>query len=311
MRILHVENTAGVPSILAKAQRAAGHQVAVMETYWKPITFPHDIELYYTGNVLHDIRNIRKVSRECIDFDIVHVHGGLNRKRLDVLSMHIIHRKPLVVHYHGSETRMGYGMAYRSHARAKIVSRPDLLKYHDDAVFIPNPVESVPCCPFERDKEPTVVHITNKRSFKGTDLVIEAMEELAKEGVRFRFELVESQPHNVVLEKICGSHILIDQVLQLSEELPSVIGMVSLEAMIRGKAVISTFDQELRPYYPGCPVQAIEYGKDALKQAVRQLVDDMDWTKNLGVQGRKYVSDHHSPKVICDRIMTIYEKALE
>ena len=93
--------------------------------------------------MLRDIKNIRKVSRACLGYDLVHVHGGINRKRLDVLAMHFIHRKPLLVHYHGSETRMGYGMAYQSMVDSKIVSRPDLLKWHPDAVFIPNPMEPV------------------------------------------------------------------------------------------------------------------------------------------------------------------------
>ena len=311
MRILHVENLAGVPAILAKAQRDSGHQAAVLETYRNPFNFPHDFELYYHGQgPLHDLRTMKKVSRACIDFDIVHVHGGLNRKRLDVLSMHIIHRKPLVVSYHGSETRMGYGMAYRSQVDEKIVSRPDLLKWHRDATFIPNPIEKVPDCPFDFEAIPKVVHLTHNRAFKGTDLIIEAMEELSREGLRFKFDLVERQPNAVALERISDSHILIDQVIPGTPELPSVIGVASLEAMARGKAVVSTFDREYRSYYPGCPVRAIDFGKSQLKEEVRSLVHDLGGTMRVGVLGRTYVSEHHSPRGISDKVMKVYEKAL-
>jgi hypothetical protein len=312
MRILHVENLAGVPAILAKAQIASGHQAKVLETHRNPYNFPHDLELYYGGNgPFHDIRTMKRVSRSSIDFDLVHVHGGLNRKRLDVLGMHVIHRKPIIVHYHGSETRMGYGMAYRSVAKAKIVSRPDLLRWHKDATFIPNPIESVPECRFDASAVPKVVHVSNNPALKGTGIIKEAMAELAEEGLAFDFELVENKSHSDVLEKMAGSHVLIDQVLPGREDLPSIIGMVSLEAMVRGKAVVSTFDREFRSFYPGCPVQAIDFGKTPLKEAVRHLIKDMDLTMQLGVLGRRYVSDHHSPMVICDKVLGVYEKALE
>ena len=307
-----MENIAGVPAILAKAQNASGDHASVLETRRNPYNFPHDLEMYYGGKgLLGDIRTMMKVSRSCVGFDIVHVHGGLNRKRLDILGMHLIHRKPLVVHYHGSETRMGYGMAYRSFAAAKIVSRPDLMKWHGDAEFIPNPIEPVPQVPFDLGAVPKVVHVSNNRALKGTDTVIEAMAELRKEGAVFDFELVENQGNAVVLEKIAASHILIDQVIQGTEELPSIIGMVSLEAMARGKAVVSTFDQEFRPYYTGCPVLSIDYGKERLKQAVKGLVEDMERAKGLGAEGRRYVSVHHSPGVICERVQRVYQKALE
>jgi hypothetical protein len=311
IKILHIENIAGVPGILAEAQRSSGLKATVLETRRNPYNFPHDLELYYGGNgLVQDLRTMRKVSQASIGYDLVHVHGGLNRKRLDVLGMRIIHHKPLVVHYHGSETRMGYGMAYRYMAKAKIVSRPDLLRWHPDAIFIPNPIREVPECTFDVNTVPTVVHVSNNSALKGTNVIKEAMAELLQEGLAFRFELVENQAHGVVLEKIARSHVLIDQVLPGRPELPSIIGMVSLEAMVRGRAVVTTFDKEFRAFYPDCPVRTIEYGKSELKDEVRRLVTDLDQTMILGAQGRKYTSSHHSPKVIADRVMQVYEKVL-
>ncbi|HEY3421266.1 MAG TPA: hypothetical protein VGK23_12015 [Methanomassiliicoccales archaeon] len=284
----------------------------MLETHRNPYNFPHDMELYYGGaGIFHDIATMRKVSRVCRDFDLVHVHGGLNRKRFDVLAMRFVHRKPIVVHYHGSETRMGYGMAYRSIARAKIVSRPDLLRWHADASFIPNPIEMVPECLFDTGTIPKVVHVSNNPLLKGTEIIKEAMDELIMEGLNFKFELVENQPHEEVLKRIASAQILIDQVLPTSEDLPSIIGMVSLEAMVRGRAVVSTFDREFRSYYPECPVRAIEYGKASLKEEVSRLVSDMNLTMKLGALGRKYVADHHSPKVICDKVQSVYDKVLD
>jgi glycosyltransferase involved in cell wall biosynthesis len=311
MKILHVENLAGVPSILAKAQNESGHQAKVLETHRNPFNFPHDLELYYGGKgLLHDFKTMQKVSSSCIGYDLVHVHGGLNRKRLDVLGMHFIHRKPLVVHYHGSETRMGYGMAYRSLPDAKIVSRPDLLKWHEDAVFIQNPIEVVETRKFEGSEVPSVVHLTSNPKFKGTELIKEAMKELAQEGLVFRFELIENKSHAFALDKISSSHIVIDQVLPKDPNLPSIIGMVSLEAMARSKVVITTFDEEFRKYYPGCPAHAIEYGRSQLKDAVREFVNDMEATKKVGDQGMKYVKEFHSPKVVCEKLMVEYKKVV-
>jgi glycosyltransferase involved in cell wall biosynthesis len=310
MKILHIENHAGVAHELAEAQKRAGHEATVMETWWNPTDQPHDVDFYYgREGLIDDLRKMRRVVRFSEDYDIVHLHGGINRKRLDVLGIKIMKRKPLVVHYHGSETREGFGMSYQWIPSARIVSRPDLLKWHPDAVFLPNPVA-------ERDNalnmaaKPRIVHLTNNRVTKGTNLIVRAMD-ILKENMDVDFCLVEKRPHQDALAEIERSHILIDQVIDTKTiGVPSVIGVAALEAMSMGLAAVSTFDEEFRPYYPGCPVVAVGPSVDSLLKHLRPLLSDMKKVKALGIEGQRYVRYNHSPDRLAQRTLDIYSKVL-
>jgi glycosyltransferase involved in cell wall biosynthesis len=248
MKILHIENHAGVAHELAECQKRAGHEATVMETWWNPTNQPHDVDFYYgRKGFVNDLHTMRKVVRFSEGYDIVHVHGGINWKRFDVLGIKLLKRKPIVVHYHGSETREGFGMSYRWVPDATIVSRPDLLKWLPDATFLPNPVAGREST-FDITRRPRIVHLTNNRSTKGTDLIVEAVKALQKE-MDVEFCLVEKRPHDEAMAEVSRSHILIDQLIDSKAlGVPSVIGVATLEAISMGLAAVSTFDEEYRQY---------------------------------------------------------------
>ena len=312
MRILHVENQVGVANQIAKAQRRLGHHAEVMETWSNTLNEPHDVEFYYTHQSLSgDIANGRRIIRYARDFDIVHVHGGIHRKRWDVLAMGLYLRKPLVVHYHGSETRDGYGMHYKFLARHKFLSRPDLSKWIADGEYIPNPVGEHEYV-FDAAARPRVFHMATNRRAKGTDLIQKALAELEQEGLDFEYVVLDRVDHAAAMRELARSHILIDQVIDArAVGIPSIIGLATFEAMAMGKVSISTFDQEYRPFYPGCPVITIEPGLGPLKEAIRKSVDDLPGIREIGLAGRSYVREKHSADVIVKRVMQVYEGLLK
>lgn len=311
MRVLHIENHAGVAHELAVAQRRLGHEATVMETWWNPTNQMHDVDFYYgRDGLIKDLRLMKEVIDYSEPYDIIHLHGGINWKRLDVVGIRVLKHKPFVVHYHGSETREGFGMSYRWIPHAKIVSRPDLLKWHPDAVFLPNPViERSPT--LDLTTTPRVIHLSNNRFTKGTDLIIDAMETLQKE-MDIDFCLVERRPHDEAISELSRSHVLIDQVIDSKElDVPSVIGVATLEAMSMGLAVVSTFDEEYRSFYPGCPVVIVRPEKRDLIDHVRRLCSNMEHVKTLGTKGREYVKDFHSPDHLAKRTLEIYDAAIK
>jgi glycosyltransferase involved in cell wall biosynthesis len=308
MRILHVENQAGVAWQLAQAQRRLGHHAVVIETYASSINLPHDLDFYYTHESLgKDISNGLKVVRFAQDFDIVHLHGGVHWKRWDALAIKLYDRRPMVVHYHGSEARDGYGMRYQFLADHKFLSRPDLLRWVPDGEYVPNPVGELPYT-FDPTIRPRVVHMAVNRRTKGTDLIERVLKELADEGLDFEYVILEKVDHEEAMGELARSHFLIDQVIDpRTAGLPSIIGLASLEAMAMGKVAISSFDPEYRMYYPGCPVIAIEPTAGALKEAVRACVEDLQGTRARGLVGREYVLKAHSADEIVKRIIPVYE----
>ena len=79
MRILHVENQAGVAWQLAQAQRRLGHDAVVIETYANPLNLPHDRDFYYSHQSFReDLTNGLRIVRFARDFDIIHLHGGIH-----------------------------------------------------------------------------------------------------------------------------------------------------------------------------------------------------------------------------------------
>jgi len=311
MRILHIENLAGVANQLAQAQRRLGHDAVVVETYANTINEPHDVDLYYTHESLFaDMANARRVVRFARDFDIVHVHGGIHRKRVDVLAIGMLLRKPMVVHYHGSETRDGYGLHYQFLAGHKYLSRPDLLKWIADGEYVPNPVGEHPCS-FDETARPRVLHMTVNRRTKGTDLIQRALEELKGEGFDFDYSILEKVDHAAAMMELERSHILIDQVIDPGATgIPSIIGLATFEAMAMGKVSISTFDREYRDHYPGCPVITVEPDLASLKAKIKECAGDLPRMKEIGLAGREYVRKEHSADRIVRRMMPAYESLL-
>jgi glycosyltransferase involved in cell wall biosynthesis len=308
MRILHVENQAGVANQLAQAQRRLGHDAVVIETWYNTLNLPHDRDFYYTHKSMRDdLRNGFRILKFAKDFDVIHLHGGMFWKRWDAVAMKLLLRKPLVVHYHGSETRDGYGMHYQFLADHKFLSRPDLLKWIPDGEYIPNPVGDLPYA-FDERLKPRVFHMATNRRAKGTDLIQRALAELKDDGLDFDFVILDRADHNKAMEELARSHILIDQVIDVRTlGIPSIIGLATFEAMAMGKASISTFDEEYRKFYPGCPVITIEPTAEALKDAVTKCVGDLGRIRELGLAGRDYVRRYHSADQIVKRTIQVYE----
>ncbi len=304
-KILHVENLAGVASTLAAAQRELGHEAHVLETWKLSVSYPHDYEFYYGKGFLEDLKLMRKAARIGLDHDVIHVHGGIARKRLDLFWMGL--RRPMLVEYHGSDVREGYGLHYRWLAKKKVVASPDLTLKVPNSEFVPNPV--VPMDPlFDVTEKPTVVHMPTVREKKGTELILSAVSELRKEGLDFRFDLVENVPRDEALFRLGRAHILVDQVVdEKVTGIPGLIGMTSLEAMALGKAAVCHVDPDWLKWYPGIPIVNAAVDKDDLKSVLKRLVGDLEETRKIGVAGNDYVRKFHSPQAIAKRLVGLYE----
>ncbi|MGD0817565.1 MAG: hypothetical protein ABR986_04120 [Methanomassiliicoccales archaeon] len=310
MRIVHFDNHAGVPHMLAKYQKRLGHDAIVVETFPNIINQPHDLECYFSKNPVKNAETIVKLIRLANDSDIMHVHGGINWKRLDIVFSRLILGKPLVVHYHGSDTRMGYGMYYQSLADHKLISRPDLFKWHKNAELMLNPVdlESYEVS-FNMAARPKVLHMSNDRRMKGTNEILDVVDRLKKSGFDFDFVLLDKTPHEKAMKELASCHIFIDQVVDgKAMGVPSVIGVATLEAMALGKAVISTFEETYSKEYPSNPVIKIPYGKEHLHNALVDALGNMAKCRDIGIKGRKYVEENHSPLKAAKRTLEIYKE---
>jgi len=312
MKILHIENTAGVASIIAKAQNEIGHEAHVLETWRRKgsnISFPHDFENYYEGPTI-PFKMLRTVMTTR-PYDIIHLHGGIARKRIDISIIKRIWKQPLVVHYHGSETRMGYGLHGQNLIDSKIVATPDLLDQHPKATYIPIPQGRLPFSFSER--APThIIHAPTNRQLKGTDLILNAIDILSRRTDGFVFELVENVTHEEMLKKFRQAHIYIDRVIsEYKGQKIGTMGVAPLEAMSSGCAMVMHINPEFVNYYQGCPVINVEVSPVALADTLERIIQDRGHLFSLATRGSEYVANERNPLKIARMIDSVYDRCFK
>lgn len=308
MRILHIENTAGVGSDLAQAQIELGHDARVLETWKSYMNWPHDYTRIYQGTMMDKIAMMWKSAIDFQDFDIYHIHSGINWKRLDIVLLKLMHQKPFVIHYHGSEVTKGYNKAYTRFADAKIVATPNLLKWHKDAIFIPNPMVAREDLSWQIHDPVRIVHLPTRPQDKGTSVIRDAIEELGEMGINFEFEEEASSPersHDQVLEIIRTSDIIIDQVNDLG-----VFGRTSMEAMSFGKVAIASYNRKYDAYYPDVQIMMCKNDPGDLCHILKGLVNCPTLIQWKGQRGFNYVQEKLNPLNITKKVMLVYQKVL-
>lgn len=149
MKVLHLWNTAGVASILAKYQaKLYGWRTWVvtrkqndpfgLTTYGEVWDCP--VKTFYV-----------KFFLKSLHYNIIHIHANDNFLRyLDKFKLRSIYKKLIILHYHGSDIRRKWKKKARIWSKADIVlaSTPDLYeeapsKYHNILIFyLPNPVDT-------------------------------------------------------------------------------------------------------------------------------------------------------------------------
>jgi glycosyltransferase involved in cell wall biosynthesis len=169
LKILHINDQAGVACILAKFQEKQGVESKVIA-----IADKYGIKEYYKNNVIFvEKENFYSVSlNESASYDIIHIHS------VDALVYKLRrrygNRKKIILHYHGTDLRGNYKKSIslalkldRLRVRMKnklwllrngytgslqdtmqqladivLVSTPDLLKLANKSHYLPNPVDT-------------------------------------------------------------------------------------------------------------------------------------------------------------------------
>lgn len=143
MKILHINNVAGVPSILVQGLRERGIKADLLVRKRHPYSFPNETVLHASVPMF-----LFKVLKLCGDYDIVHVHGLSYRPffNANIFCLKAFGAK-LVLHLHGTEIRESHN---RLSTRAAIevsskvlVSTPDLMPYCPKAVWLPTPIDPI------------------------------------------------------------------------------------------------------------------------------------------------------------------------
>lgn len=142
---------------------------------------------------------------------------------------------------------------------------------------------------------PVVIHAPTSRTIKGTDYILAAVDRLKREGVKFEFRIIE-QTNNLELRKILSDSDIVVDFLFIQT-----VGVLALEAMATGNAVLSGVmkDYELIP--DGCPVVAITH--DSVYDNLKRIVLDKTFRLSLAIAGRKFVETYHDHIKVAKQIL--------
>jgi glycosyltransferase involved in cell wall biosynthesis len=241
---------------------------------------------------------------------------------------------PFVLHFHGGDLieddRSGcwhrIHVAAAGKARRCLVSTPDLLSYERRLPvrleFLPNPV----CVDVERGAGGGGVMFASKLdSRKGAEIFLPAAIRLARSGYpvtvlgfgsvahSFRDELEQLRGlgGRVVSRRIpqtAFNSLLADADVVAGQFSVGALGMSELDAMARGRAVVTKFD--FPDAYRTPPALVRAHTTDAIVAAVEGLLKATDRRDALGFEARQWVLEEHHPNTVRARLLDIYRDAL-
>src|SRR5262249_41606969 len=157
------------------------------------------------------------------------------------------------------------------------------------------------------DDGPLVLHAPTHRGVKGTRFVLDAVEKLKAEGVKFRFQLVEGLPRVVARRLFEQADLLIDQ-LWLGW-----YGGLSVELMALGRPVICNIREDGLKFLPhgmAGELPIIRAEPETLATVLRELLTTRrsDLVRR-GEESRRYVEKWHDPREVARGLLADYVRA--
>ncbi|MGA1793577.1 MAG: hypothetical protein ACMUHM_06470 [Thermoplasmatota archaeon] len=300
MRILHVNNQASVGYMLSRAQRELGHSSDLLAVR-KQTQRPPDFEA-------SDVKDVFiKLMRMAPRYDLIHVHGGVGISGVGLLPLKAAGKR-FFAHYHGSELREDIQTSFHFMCERLFVSTPDLLRYAGNVsdrelIHIPNPVLMDGVEPVDwslRKSELTgdsplrISHMPTRRHVKGTDNVIQGVEEARSKGANIELDIIEGVFVDEAMARLENSHICIDW---MSPDY-DIHGVVSVEAMLRGIPTVCNIDRSMYPE----DIPIIASGPEGLGKTLTDLWECRSDLPGIGSSSRNYAIRVHHPMTAAKKI---------
>ncbi len=159
-----------------------------------------------------------------------------------------------------------------------------------------------PAYPDPLKAKPHVVHVSSQYYTKGTDKVIEILEELSKNDY-CTYKIISNETRQEVLRQVSEADIFLDQFI-IGE-----YGLASVEAMAFGKPVITYIRPKNMETLPS-DFPMMNASLDTLKEALIRLIQNPEERKQMGQKSRNYVEKNHDSSVVISQLVEVYKKTL-
>ena len=272
---------------------------------WKP-NDPLESVLFKLRDALIAPKVYRTIKENQLDsFDIVHLEQGMEFFRDGrVVKEWKRQGKKFVCFYHGTDIRnRGIIPIIEKIADLHLTSEWDLMPLHPKMEYLHLPIDTKKFRVVDPDGDPIrICHAARIRAFKGTETVIRVVENL-KKNYSVELVLIENIPHPQALELKQSCHIAIDQLTNLGGW---GYGMSSLETLAMGIPTCTNIPPEMADKIPGHPF--IYATSETLERELIKLIEDVNYRRKKGKEGRVWVEKTHDIEVVTDSLYAYYRR---
>lgn len=158
--------------------------------------------------------------------------------------------------------------------------------------------------PAKSRRKPLVLHSPTAKVAKGSNYIVNAVEEL-KRDFDFDFVLLHGMPRAEVMSYMMNCDVFIDQVIL------GMYGLATCEAMCFGKPVLcylmpSVIENGL-PH--DCPI--VNTDAESIKTNLKKLLESSVLRNEIGIQSRAYAELYFDSKVNANKLVEIYNKVIK
>jgi len=330
---------AGVLWEYRKGLRRLGIDARVVIREAHPFGYPFD-EVYELkgGRIRQTCWELNHLARFLRHFDIFHFVFGasLVHKHRDVPVLKLA-RKKIVMSFLGSDIRCSTpvleGKIDRKDCNyckypCRLSTKKKMVKFwarNADAIFsgltnsqlldfysipyhpIVLPIDIKYWKPFEsnfytKEKDETlIVHAPSNMRVKGTSIIVKDIRKL-KRKYKINFKLLHDMPNSVVREWLNKADIIIDQFGCGWH------GKLSVESMALGKPTLCYINNEYKlrhPQFSNLPI--VNITPNNLYEMLESLINDPSLRERIGLASRKYVEKVHDSRIVCKKLLNIYQ----
>lgn len=169
---------------------------------------------------------------------------------------------------------------------------------------LPLSVEAVSYTPNRPGKNVVFFHGLIREGFKGTDLIVQAMENMKKKYPNDIEIIVDGGlPLKQYQELLHNVNVVIDQLYTLS------YGMNALYSMAQGKVVLAGNDRGIMEStgFIGCPVVNIRPEVKAIEIAMTNILENKGNIEKMGAESRQYVTKYHNSKLVAEKFINLWK----
>lgn len=334
MKVLHAPtNIGGMAYTLAHAQKKLGLDAISYSMTKSVFQFNADIELDIANNPDDRLASKKNLLFFPFQFDVFHFYYSESLSGSKLFDIPFLKKmgkkvffyfcgcdirdsKKVIEKYEFSGCQNCWPMACspnqnkllkyaEKYADGIFVSTPDLLEFvPEGSVWLPQPIDLeyfdniLKERKIEKNKTFTIAHAPTNRAIKGSDYIINAVEDLNKEGLNINLLLIENMPYEAALSEYVKANLVIDQLMI------GWYGQVSVEMMALKKPVICYIRDDLKKIVDDLPIVSATI--DTIKETIKELYLQRDKLESLSQKGRQYVEEIHSSTKVAKITMEAY-----